>query len=61
MDTLFLEAKIDQKAEKNAIKNKSDFKTMSYWRISAKRGSSLVRQAPLAASCMSRPISPRKQ
>ena len=28
-----LEAKIDQKTEKNEIENKSDFKTMSYWRI----------------------------
>ena len=27
-----LEAKIDQKTKKNVIKNKSDFKTMSYWR-----------------------------
>ena len=56
-----LEAKIDQKTKKNEIKNKSDFKTMSYWRTSAKGPSSLVRQAPLAASCTSRPNSPRKQ
>ena len=56
-----LEAKIDQKTEKNEIKNKSDFKTMSYWRTSAIGPSSLLRQAPLAAPCMSRPTSPRKQ
>ena len=30
-----LEAKIDQKTKKTEIKNKSDFKTMSYWRITA--------------------------
>ena len=35
-----LEAKIDQKTKKNEIKNKSDFKTVSYWRTAAEGPSS---------------------
>lgn len=56
-----LASQVDQKTEKNDVKNKSDFKTMLEWRTPPIGPRDVVRQGSLAAPCMSRPISLRKQ